>query len=332
MAKSVNQKLKLLYIMKILTECTDEEHAITTQELIDKLSAYDIQAERKTIYADIRSLCDFGYDIISSKQKNMSGYYLASKDFELAELKYLVDVIQTSKFITHKKSKELIKKLQGFCSKYEAKQLQRDVFVADRVKSQNENIFINVDAIHRAMQNNVQISFLYFDWNGKKEQIIRKDGARYEVSPWKLIFDAQNYYLLAYDEVAERMKHYRVDRMKAIEACKESRIGNEFMEEFNLAKFSNKTFGMFAGKEELVTLLFENRLASVAVDRFGTQCEFRMRDEEHFSIRVNVSVSGQFFGWIAGLSGGVKIMAPENVRREYEDYLEKIVSESKESI
>lgn len=332
MAKSAKQKLKLLYIIRILTECTDEEHAITTQELIEKLSAYDIQAERKSIYADIQSLCDFGYDIIKSKQKNMSGYYLASKDFELAELKYLVDVTQTSKFITHKKSQELIRKIQGLCSKHEAKQLQRDVYVSDRVKSQNENIFINVDAIHRAMQNNQQISFLYFDWNEKKEQIIRRDGARYEVSPWQLVFDAENYYLLAYDETVEIMKHYRVDRMKAIEVCQQVRVGNELMEKFNLAKFSNKTFGMFAGKEELVTLLFENRLASVAVDRFGTQYEFRVRDKEHFSIRVNVFVSGQFFGWIAGLSGGVKIMAPENVRQEYEAYLEKILRESKENL
>lgn len=329
MAKSQNQKLKLLYILKILRECTDEEHAITTRELIQKLESYDIAAERKTIYSDINLLIEFGFDIISSRQKNHNGYYLASREFELAELKFLVDVTQASKFITNNKSQTLIKKLEQFTSKYEASQLQRQVYVMDRVKASNENIFINVDCIHRAIQNNMQISFQYFEWNEKKEKRLKREGKAYVLSPWHLVWSGEHYYLLAYDEEAGFTKYYRVDKMLKIQPVNKKRLGREFMADFNLAAFASKTFGMFAGEEETVTLLFENHLANVAIDRFGTEVSMRIRDEKHFSLRANICVSNQFFGWIAGLSGEAEIIAPVRVKKAYEDYLTDILSKSK---
>ena len=325
MARSSNQKLKLLYMLDILKEYTDEEHAISTSELISKLEQYDIKVERKTIYSDIETLNDFGYDILSSRQKNLNGYYMASREFELAELKFLVDATQTSKFITKNKSNALIQKLKQFTSKYEAGNLQRQVYVSDRVKSDNENIYINVDCIHRACQNNQQISFTYFDWTPTKEKKPRKDGAAYIVSPWTLVFSEENYYLLGFDEKANIMKYYRVDKMMEIESLKETRKGKELMENFNLATFSKKTFGMFAGEEETVTILFENHLASVAIDRFGKDVDMRVRDEEHFSVRVNVCVSNQFFGWLAGLSGGATILSPSYVKEQYKDYLKSLL-------
>jgi len=332
MPKSPNQKCKLFYIVKILKEYTDDRHAISTSELIERLAGYDISAERKSIYSDIEALRDLGYDIISGREKNMRGYYLASREFELAELKFLVDATQSSKFITKNKSHALIKKLQQFASRYEAGQLQRQVYVSDRVKMSNENIFIHVDRIHRAIQNNQQITFTYFDWTPAKEKSFRKEGKPYIVSPWMLAFEEENYYLLAFDENAEMMKYYRVDRMMNIGESSEKRVGRELMEHFNLATFSKKTFGMFAGREEITTLLFENRLASVAMDRFGSDVDMRIRDGEHFSVRVPVCVSGQFFGWLAGLSGGVQILSPAEVKKEYEEYLEDILKKSRKSL
>lgn len=325
MARSSNQKLKLLYILQILREYTDEEHAITTSELISRLEQQGIKAERKTIYSDIEALNDFGYDILTSRQKNLNGYYMGSREFELAELKFFVDATQSSKFITKSKSNALIKKLKQFTSKYEAAHLQRQIYVSDRVKTDNENIYINIDCIHRACQNNLQISFTYFDWTPEKKKKLRREGALYVVSPWMLVFSEENYYLLAYDEKAGIMKYYRVDKMLGIEPGKEMRKGRELMEHFDLAAFSKKTFGMFAGREETVSLVFENHLASVAIDRFGKEVDMRILDAEHFSVRVNVCVSNQFFGWLAGLSGGVVISGPQRVKEEYKEYLKMLL-------
>ena len=241
MPKSINQKLKLLYIIKILSEKTDDEHGITTQNLIAELERFEIQAERKSIYNDIEQLRQFGYDIVADKSKNIGGYYLASRQFELPELKLLVDAVQASKFITIKKSNELIKKIESLVSRYEAKQLQRQVYVSNRVKTENENIYYNVDYIHKAIQNNVKISFQYFEWNIDKEMRFRKDGKRYRINPWALIWRDENYYLVAFDEIDSKVKHYRVDKMLDIEVLKEPRGGRELLEQFQIAEYANKT-------------------------------------------------------------------------------------------
>lgn len=328
MPKSQNQKLKLFYILKILKEYTDEEHAIGTGELIEKLAGYDIHAERKSIYSDIEALRLLGWDILSSRSEGLKGYYLAAREFELAELKFLVDATQSSKFITKRKSQALIRKLGQFASLYEAGQLQRQVYVSDRVKMNNENIFIHMDGIHRAIQGDRQISFSYFDWTPQKEKRLRREGEPYIVSPWMLTFAEENYYLLAFDADADMMKYYRIDRMQQLQILKKQRDGKDRMEHFDPAAFSKKTFGMFAGREEQVTLLFHNRLTSVAMDRFGSDVAMRIRDEEHFSVRVPVYVSGQFFGWLAGLSGEAGILSPQDVKKEYEEYLAEILKKS----
>lgn len=325
MPKSEKQKLKLLYLMQLLLEKTDEEHAVTMPEIIEYLEKNDIQAERKSIYNDIQLLTDFGLDIISIKERP-GGYYLASRQFELAELKLLVDAVQSSKFITSKKSRELIKKLGALCSDGQAKQLQRQVVVTNRNKTVNESIYYNVDIIYNAIAANVKVQFQYFEWNINKEMQLRKNGAFYCVSPWLLTWDDENYYLIAYDDRAGIIKHYRVDKMLKIDLTREARSGKEAFAGFDIAGYSKKTFGMFAGEEETVTLCLEERLTGVVVDRFGTEAAMRKKDEDHILARVNVAVSRQFFGWVAGLGAGIKIEAPETVAEQYRAYLEDILN------
>ena len=326
MPKSSNQKLKLLYIIKILSEQTDEEHCISTQQLIEELAKYDIKAERKSIYDDINQLIDFGYDIILIKSRVNGGYYMAGREFELAELKLLVEVVQSSKFITLKKSKELIAKIEKLASKPEAKQLQRQVYVANRIKTANESIYYIVDDIHRAIQNNEQISFQYLEWNLEKKLMPRRDGKLYRVSPWALTCKDENYYLIAHDNEEDKIKHFRVDKMGSIKALSNvKREGSSLFERFDIADYANKTFSMYGGKEESVTMQLENHLIGVVMDRFGQDVSIRVRDEEHFSVRVTVAISGQFFGWLTGLGAGAKLIAPESVVMQYQEFIDGII-------
>lgn len=326
MPKSTNQKLKLLYIIKILSEQTDEEHCMGTAALIEELAKYDIKAERKSIYDDINQLIDFGYDIILVKSRVNGGYYLASREFELAELKLLVEVVQSSKFLTVKKSKELIGKIEKLASKADAKQLQRQVYVANRIKTANESIYYIVDDIHKAILDNDQISFQYLEWNLEKQLVPRKDGKEYQVSPWALTCKEENYYLIAHDKEEDKIKHFRVDKMGSIRILTgKKREGGELFKSFDIADYANKTFGMFGGKEETVTLQFENHLIGVVLDRFGKEASVRKRDDGHFSVRVTVAVSGQFFGWLTGLGQGACLLAPADVVEQYRDYLRTVM-------
>ena len=320
MAKGAGQKLKLLYIIDILSRHTDEEHGITTKELIEKLAEYGITAERKSIYNDMAQLTDFGYDIIQKDNRNGGGYYLASRDFELAELKLLVDAVQSSRFITQKKSRELIGKLEKLTSRHAASNLQRQVYVAGRVKTENESIFYHVDTIHKAIFENRKIRFVYLDYDVNKQLVPRKGGQEYIISPWSLIWKEENYYLLGYDSKDARMKHYRVDKMDGVEMVEEKRDGGEDFANIDLAQYTNKAFGMYNGEEEVVTLSFDRSLLGVVIDRFGTEISIR-EDGERLRARVKVLVSGQFFGWLCGIGRGIMVAGPESVRTEYKNRL-----------
>ena len=326
MAKSEKQKQKLLYIMQCLLERTDETHFVTTQELINYLAANGIASERKSIYHDIDTLTDFGMDIMK-KMSQPRGYYLASRQFELAELKLLVDAVQSSKFITTKKSRQLIAKLESLCSHDEGRQLHRQVVVANRSKTQNESIYYNVDLIYKAIDENVKIQFQYFEWNAKKEIQLRKGGAFYEVSPWCLTWDNENYYLIAYEKETDMIKHYRVDKMLQLSLCGEEREGKEAFGQFDIAGYEKKTFGMFAGEEESVTISCAESLTGVIIDRFGTDVFLQKKEEGRIQVHVKVAVSRQFFGWLTGLGAGVKIETPEHVAEEYRAYLCRILEE-----
>lgn len=324
MPKSYHQKMKILYIMQALLEKTDEQHSLTTQELIAELAGYGIKAERKSIYDDIEALRLFGLDIINRKEKP-AGYYLASRQFELPELKLLVDAVQSSKFITTRKSGELIKKLENLTSRYEAGQLQRQVFVTNRIKAMNESIYYNVDKIHTAISANVQICFQYFEWTVEKEMRLKRNGEKYRVSPWALTWDDENYYLIGFDKEADMIKHYRVDKMKAIEILQEKRLGREHFAHFDTADYAKKMFGMFGGEETNLTLRMDRRLIGVIIDRFGKNITIQSKDGQTFTAKVRVVVSGQFFGWLSGLGIGAKIETPQEVAEEYRRYMQDLL-------
>ncbi|HCJ77027.1 helix-turn-helix transcriptional regulator [Thermoguttaceae bacterium LCP21S3_D4] len=323
MGKTEHQKLKILYILELLYEQTDEKHAVKMKEIIAYLNQKGISAERKSIYRDLEMLQDFGVDILR-EQEYRGGYYIGSRDFELAELKLLVDAVQSSKFITQKKSRELIHKLEKLVSVYEAKQLQRQVVVTNRNKTINENIYYNIDMIYNGISGDVKIRFQYFSWNIEKEMELRRNGAFYEVSPLVLSWDDENYYLIAYDEEDKIIKHFRVDKMLKISLTRKKREGLEQFEAFDIASYSKKTFGMFAGEEETVTLLCENDMIGVVIDRFGQEVSVRKADDTHFKARLHVAVSGQFYGWLCGLGEKVEIIEPAEIREKYVTYLQKI--------
>ncbi len=324
MPRGTGQKLKLLYLARIFREETDEETYLNAQELVDRLEHYGISSERKSIYDDIARLQEFGMDIIHTKGYNRSGYYLGSREFELAELKLLVDVVAASRFITQKKSRELIRKLERFAGSMEAGKLRRQVYVAGRVKTENESIYYNVDLIHRAIQENRQISFLYMEWSLERQLVPRRGGAAYVVSPWALSWNEENYYLIGYDADADRIKHYRVDKMEDIALTGQARLGGDAFRDFDIASYTNKIFGMYGGEEETVTLIFHNRLIGVVMDRFGRETDIRKLEDGFFRVRVRVAVSGQFFGWLTGLGEDARLGGPPEVVEAYREYLGRI--------
>ena len=316
MAKGPNQKLKMVYLLKIFSENTDDDHKMTMEEIIQSLDRYGVEADRKTLYQDFEQLRQYGFDIISDRDGRKYGYYLGSRPFELAELKLLVDSVQAAKFITDNKSKTLIKKLEGLASKYEASQLQRQVVIAGRVKTSNKKVFYSVDRIYEAIDQNRQITFHYFQWNEKKEQVLRHDGALYQVSPWCLIWDDEYYYLVAFDTKDQKIKHYRVDKMVDLDITGQDREGQRQFRDFDMARYSKSLFGMHGGEETNVTLEADNDKAGILIDRFGTDIMIIPKGNGRFTAHVNVIPSKQFLGWIFGLGDGIKITGPAHVVEE----------------
>lgn len=313
MPKGTNQKFKLYRLAEIMLECTDDEHYLTMAEIKDALAAYDITADRKSLYQDLRDLEVLGIEVEGEPVGNRYHYHVIGRTFELPELKLLVDSIQSSKFITERKTASLIRKLEKLVSKYDAQKLQRQVYVSGRIKTMNESIYYTVDAIHNAISENKKIKFQYFQWNVKKEMELRHGGAYYHISPWGLSWDDENYYLVGYDSESDMIKHYRVDKMLHIRFSDEMREGREHFRKFNMADYAKKSFGMFGGEEETVKLLVHNSLAGVIIDRFGKDVMLFPADEAHFTVNVNVHVSRQFLAWVISLGENVTLIGPENV-------------------
>ncbi|OJU13142.1 MAG: WYL domain-containing protein [Clostridiales bacterium 43-6] len=320
MPKGNYQKLKLLYLMKILQDKTDEEHTMTVNEMIEELSQYGISAERKSIYDDLEILRQFGLDIAVRKSKTYD-YFIASREFELPELKLLADAVASSKFITVKKSNELIKKIEGFAGVHQAKKLQRQVFVTNRVKTMNEQIYYNVDTIHTAIAQNKQIAFKYFQYTVDKEKQYRREGEKYIVSPYALSWDDENYYLIGFYEKYNDLSHFRVDKMEQIEITLENRMNIIGNEQFNVADYSKKVFSMFSGQEQRVKILFQNSLINVVIDRFGKDIFIEKINDIHFAVRLDIAISPTFFGWLFQFGNKAKIISPPSVIEEYKTTL-----------
>ena len=323
MSKGTNQKFKLYRLAQIMLEYTDEEHYITMPEIIDALGTYGVTADRKSIYADLRDLEILGIDVEGEPVGNRYHYHVVDRPFELPELKLLVDAIQSSRFITEKKSNALIRKLEKFVSRYDAQKLQRQVYVSGRIKTMNESIYYTVDAIHNAISMNKKIRFQYYQWNVQKEMELRHNGAWYCISPWGLSWEGENYYLVGFDQEAGKIKHYRVDKMLHIRIMEEAREGKEHFQRLDMADYTRKSFGMLGGKEQNVRLLVDNELAGVIIDRFGKDVMMIPSGEDHFTVNVDVRVSRQFLGWVFSLGEQVEILSPEEVRSAMKEELQK---------
>lgn len=320
MAKSSNQKTKLLHLARMLLRQTDEDHPLTVAQIIEALAREDIKAERKSIYDDLEALRLFGLDVQCRKGKT-PGWFIGSREFELPELKLLMDAVQSSRFITQKKSDALIRKLESLASVHQAGQLQRQVYVSGRIKVMNESIYYNVDKLHTAIAAQKAITFKYFDYDIARQKVFRREGKRYVVSPYGLIWNSENYYLVAFDHANRDMRHYRVDKMTEIAVTCLSREGKDQYPDFQLAQYGQKHFGMYSGPEWKVTLRGRRDKASLVWDRFGQDVILVPDGEEHFTVTLPVVVSPQFFGWLMGLDGSLTITAPKEAVQAYRQKL-----------
>lgn len=330
MPRSTGQKLKLLILKDIFEEFSDENNGLTMEQILTHLDHHGIIAERKSIYTDIELLTGiYGMDIELDKSAKPPVYKLMSRDFEVPELKMMVDSIASSKFLSEAKTRVLIGKIKKLCSSYEASSLSRQVTIPNRVKSMNNSVHYNVDAIHQSIADNAQISFKYFDYDLHKDRRYFKKGAAYTVSPWQMLYADDNYYLLAYDSEEKKFKHFRVDRMEKVV---EEKVGEYFVDrdgaeefaKFDMTEYSQYTFNMFGGEIESVTMVFQNRMMGLVMDRFGREVLPFKEDDRHFRITVPVAVSDQFFGWVFGLGKAVRITAPENVVEKMKTALREI--------
>lgn len=323
MPKSEFQKLKTLYIADMLLHESDEAHKVTVQMMVDRLTTHGIKAERKSVYNDIDALMLYGMDILMERGRN-GGYWLASRDFELPELKLLVDAVQSSKFLPVKKSRELIKKLEGLTDRWAAQDLQRQVYVANRVKSMNESVYYSIDKLHSAINNDKQITFKYFKWNADKKMEFRNDGARYCVSPYALMRDDENYYLVAYSEAAGDIRHFRVDKMNSIEIDTAQRTGRKYFDGLDMALYAKQMFGMFGGEASSLEIMFDNELANVVIDRFGKDIIISKVDDAHFKIHIKAVLSPMLMGWLASFGAQAKLLAPAAAVDMFKQHCESI--------
>ena len=324
MARSSNQKLKLLYLMDYLLRRSDETHPVTMRDLLSYLESLGIAAERKSVYDDIEALRQYGLDVELTRIGRESGYYVAERDFQLPELKLLVDSVQSSKFITHKKTSDLIKKIETLGSIYDAQLLDRQVYVKNRIKTMNESIYYNVDEIHTGISRGKKIRFRYFEYAVDKSRRYRRDGAWYTVSPFGLTWDDENYYLVAYDTETAGIRHYRVDKMTDIRTTDEPRDGTEAYKELDMAVYSRQVFGMFSGEIKSVTMRFRNHLAGPVIDRLGRDVMLIPDGDEHFTVTVDVAVSPQFFAWLSGFGAEAVLIAPEAVVEDMRKHVREL--------
>lgn len=314
MAKSKNQKLKLPYLIRIMLDKTDEEHGLTLDQIKEELGKYDVGAERKSLYNDFDDMTDrFDIEVQNVRKGRETYYYVSKRDFELAEVKLLIDAIQCAKFITESRSRELIKKVKKLVSKNQAQQLQRQVFVQGRVKTMNASVYYNVDEIYNAINHKKKIKFRYFRWNPDKTKYYINHGGWITASPFALTWCDEYYYLIAFDDYEKMCKHYRVDKIEKIQEIDEKLDGVDEFKNFDMAAYSKATFGMFGGKKKTVKFHLTNELVNVFIDRFGQDISIRPIDEGHCAVNVEVYVSSQFYGWVFSLGNKVKIVGPDDV-------------------
>ncbi len=328
MAAGDNQRLKMLYLVDILSRETDDNHALSLQEIVTRLESCGVNvADRKTLYSDFDELEKYGLEILKSQDGRTVRYHLATRNFELPELKLLVDAVQSSKFITERKSRQLIKKLESLVSVHEAQHLHRQVLITGRIKAMNESIYYNVDMLHEAINGDRQIRFQYFQWNVNRKQDLRRNGEWYQISPWCLMWDDENYYLVAFDHRDQMIKHYRVDKITKLSITDETREGKKEFKEFDAAKYTKSLFGMYGGELVKVTIEGKNEMVGALIDRFGKDITIIPQNDNHFKAYVDVIASSHFLGWIMSLGEGVRITGPESVVEKMKSEVQRLAEE-----
>ncbi|MBQ7935812.1 MAG: WYL domain-containing protein [Clostridia bacterium] len=328
MPKSANQQQKLLRLQQIFLEETDETHGLTIADLIDRLEGFGIRAERKSLYENMDTLNACGMDILKERRGGKTVYYVADRTFEEAEVRLLADAVASSRFITVKKSEELLKKLTTLTSRHHGAELRRQLYVASRIKNMNETIYYVLDELNRAMHRNVSIQFCYYDWRLEKDQLKktpRHNGRLYTLSPWQLLWQDELYYLIAYDHLSGQIRHYRVDRMGLITLTEEKRRGKEAFAKIRMEDYTSRLFGMFGGESRRVALTFPERLLDVMVDRFGKELHPSPAKEGFLKIRTEVIPSLPFYGWLFSLGPEVRLTEPEDLKETYKKYLQQQV-------
>ena len=316
MPKQEGQKTKLLALLHIFEQKTDENHLLNVPQLVELLEQQGILAERKSIYSDIDTLCALGYDIQLRRGRG-GGYWMASRAFELSELKLLVDAVQASKVISARTSKKLIRKLEALCSEYEGTQLQRQVYVDGRPKADSRTLLYSIDALHTAISAGRLVQFRY------------KNNSTWTVSPWQLAWEGGCYYLIAYQDEKDpaNIRNYRVDRMSYVKVLDRPRRGKEAFAAFDLPSYLRKHFNMFGGPEYRVTLRCTADLEAAMRDRFGQDTLFLPEADGYFHFDVPVCVSDQFYGWVCGFGGKVEITSPAEVRQGLHDMVQELAEQ-----
>ena len=315
----INGKTRLLYLLKFLYEQTDEDHAVTTKEIENYFSEFGAVVDRKTVSSDIALLQKFGLDIVVAREAQ-NCYSVGERLFELPELKLLIDAVEASKFITAKKSAELVTKLGNLTSRYHSEDLIRHLYIADRVKPENEKIYYTVDGIHTAVNQKKQISFRYFEYNADRKKVYKNEGQRYLFSPYGLMWNEDHYYAVGYSEKHEKIVTFRVDRIVELKIMGEAAVPQP--DDFNLPDFAREVFDMYDGTPETVTLYCKNEMMKVILDRFGETVETSPLDEQHFQAEAEVSVSRTFFAGVFQFCGDIELVGPQHVVEQYQSMLD----------
>lgn len=333
MPKSENQKGKLLYLYRLLFDETDEEHGMTLEQIKNALKVrYDITVGRKTLYADFMEIERFLNDMNPSKNfeeeersiekrtvNRITTYHLRRRSFNPAELQLLVDAVQSARFMSREQSKELIRKLSSLAGRHQGRMLEKEVLIVGRIKSPNKDIYSIVNTIHEAIRKNRKISFLYHDWNLKKNLVPRRDGKIYVQSPWHLCWDDDKYYMISFDSEAGKIKHFRVDKMGTPVILNEMQDGKSERQSFNAEQYEQRLFGMFGGEDVLVTMECDNSLIGIMIDRFGSDIPITDLKNGTFRLRVNVCLSNQFLAWVISLGTGIRITDPPRIIERMQD-------------
>lgn len=315
-----NTKARLLYVQKLLEQYSDEEHPLTTSNIISMLSdQYGISTHRITLKTDIDTLQSYGVDIevINSSQNK---YYIASRQFEIPELKLLIDAVESSKFITQRKSEELVSKLTSFVSEHQSKLLKRNLCITDRIKPDNEMIYYIVDAINEAINTGKKISFLYFEYSAEKEKKLKNNGKAYIVSPFSLIWNGDFYYVVGFSEKHNDVGVFRVDRIfKVPTILSEDALPKP--EDYHIADYTRSIFQMYGSDSCEAVLLCDNSLMKYIIERFGEDVQTIAYDATSFRAVVDVELSPTFYSWVFAFGGMVQILAPECAKSQYRDML-----------